>query len=201
MGWDDEFVGRFTWQTRRTVRLPTFGDGQGSRLGRHDSKIFFPPPDGSLIESVLIPASPRALRPSPPTAAPSASQPRSAAPMDANFARAASKDFARNLQPNEIVNQLLAVAAASGERIDNVVFMGMGEPLANLNNLLARHPHHQLALGHRHWRAPHYSFDQRTRAADSENRAESDSSFASPFSCTAPPTKCETASCRSTKTL
>ncbi len=29
----------------------------------------------------------------------------------------------------------MAVEQASGEKIDNVVFMGMGEPLANLTNL------------------------------------------------------------------
>jgi 23S rRNA (adenine2503-C2)-methyltransferase len=31
---------------------------------------------------------------------------------------------------------LLAIEKESGERIDNIVFMGMGEPLANLTNLL-----------------------------------------------------------------
>ncbi len=31
---------------------------------------------------------------------------------------------------------MLAVEEASGEKIDNVVFMGMGEPLANFDNLL-----------------------------------------------------------------
>ena len=38
--------------------------------------------------------------------------------------------------PAEIVGQLLAVETESGEKIDNIVFMGMGEPLANLTNLL-----------------------------------------------------------------
>src|SRR5437879_11411829 len=35
-----------------------------------------------------------------------------------------------------MVQQLIAVEEKSGEKIDNVVFMGMGEPLANLKNLL-----------------------------------------------------------------
>ena len=34
------------------------------------------------------------------------------------------------------MQQLLAVEKASGERIDNVVFMGMGEPLANFENVV-----------------------------------------------------------------
>ena len=45
--------------------------------------------------------------------------------------------FSRNLRPNEIVNQILAIETSVGKRIDNIVFMGMGEPLANLENLLA----------------------------------------------------------------
>jgi 23S rRNA (adenine2503-C2)-methyltransferase len=44
--------------------------------------------------------------------------------------------FTRNLAAAEMVQQLIAVEKTSGEKIDNVVFMGMGEPLANLKNLL-----------------------------------------------------------------
>ncbi len=44
--------------------------------------------------------------------------------------------FSRNLDASEIVQQLLAVEKASGEKIDNVVFMGMGEPLANFANVI-----------------------------------------------------------------
>jgi 23S rRNA (adenine2503-C2)-methyltransferase len=40
------------------------------------------------------------------------------------------------LQPDEIVDQLMAVEDATGEKIDNVVFMGMGEPLANFENVM-----------------------------------------------------------------
>ncbi len=41
----------------------------------------------------------------------------------------------RNLSADEIVAQLLAVEASSGSKINNIVFMGMGEPLANIDNL------------------------------------------------------------------
>lgn len=40
--------------------------------------------------------------------------------------------FTRNLEAEEIVGQAMAVEEESGEPIRNVVFMGMGEPLANL---------------------------------------------------------------------
>jgi len=44
--------------------------------------------------------------------------------------------WTRNLKAEEIVDQLLAVEKEGGEKIDNVVFMGMGEPLANFANLV-----------------------------------------------------------------
>lgn len=42
----------------------------------------------------------------------------------------------RNLTAAEIVGQLLAVEKETGESINNIVFMGMGEPLANIKNLI-----------------------------------------------------------------
>ncbi|MCQ2365367.1 MAG: 23S rRNA (adenine(2503)-C(2))-methyltransferase RlmN [Akkermansia sp.] len=42
----------------------------------------------------------------------------------------------RNLTTAEILGQILAAEEISGERVDNLVFMGMGEPLANIDNLL-----------------------------------------------------------------
>ena len=44
--------------------------------------------------------------------------------------------FLAQSRADEIVDQVLAVETESGEKIDNIVFMGMGEPLANLTNLL-----------------------------------------------------------------
>ena len=42
----------------------------------------------------------------------------------------------RNLTAGEIVAQFLAVEELSGEKINNIVFMGMGEPFANYRNLM-----------------------------------------------------------------
>lgn len=44
--------------------------------------------------------------------------------------------FSRNLEAGEIVAQILAAEQLSHQRVDNLVFMGMGEPLANFDNLL-----------------------------------------------------------------
>ncbi len=40
----------------------------------------------------------------------------------------------RNLSPGEITGQLLAAEKEQGEKVNNIVFMGMGEPLANYDN-------------------------------------------------------------------
>ncbi len=45
--------------------------------------------------------------------------------------------FTRNLTASEILGQILAAEEVAGARVDNLVFMGMGEPLANIDNLLA----------------------------------------------------------------
>ncbi len=62
--------------------------------------------------------------------------------------------FTRNLTASEILGQILAAEEIAGERVDNLVFMGMGEPLANMDNLLAAltiilDPH-SLNIGARH---------------------------------------------------
>lgn len=42
----------------------------------------------------------------------------------------------RNLTPGEIVGQVMTVGNDLGERISNIVLMGMGEPLDNFNNVM-----------------------------------------------------------------
>jgi len=44
--------------------------------------------------------------------------------------------FSRNLSATEIVDQILVVERETAEKIENVVFMGMGEPLANLQKVM-----------------------------------------------------------------
>jgi adenine C2-methylase RlmN of 23S rRNA A2503 and tRNA A37 len=44
--------------------------------------------------------------------------------------------FSRHLEAHEIVDQVLAVEQFFGERVSNIVFMGMGEPMLNLKNVL-----------------------------------------------------------------
>jgi len=51
--------------------------------------------------------------------------------MGCTFCATGLAGLTRNLAPAEIVDQVLLVQRLQGERVTNVVFMGMGEPLAN----------------------------------------------------------------------
>lgn len=58
-------------------------------------------------------------------------------PMACDFCATGKGGFSRNLSPHEIIDQVLTVQEDFGERVSNVVFMGMGEPLLNLDGVLA----------------------------------------------------------------
>jgi 23S rRNA (adenine2503-C2)-methyltransferase len=92
--------------------------------------------DDSLIESVLIPASP-ALYGERSDRRTICISTQVGCAYGCKFCASGLDGFSRNLTSSEIVDQVIEVERASGERVDNIVFMGMGEPLANLNNLLA----------------------------------------------------------------
>jgi 23S rRNA (adenine2503-C2)-methyltransferase len=106
-------------------------------LGANDStrKFLFRLADGNLIESVLIPASP-ALYGEPSDRRTICVSTQVGCAYGCKFCASGLEGFSRNLLANEIVDQLIAVEDATGEKIDNVVFMGMGEPLANFENLM-----------------------------------------------------------------
>ncbi|MCU1693203.1 MAG: rRNA ((2503)-C(2))-methyltransferase [Frankiales bacterium] len=60
--------------------------------------------------------------------------------MACPFCATGQAGLTRNLSTAEIVEQVVAaqrIEAASGGRVSNVVFMGMGEPLANYNRVVA----------------------------------------------------------------
>ena len=106
-------------------------------LGSKDTtrKFLFRLADGNLIESVLIPASP-ALYGETSDRRTACVSTQVGCAYGCKFCASGLDGFTRNLDAGEIVDQLLAIERESGERIDNIVFMGMGEPLANLTNLL-----------------------------------------------------------------
>ena len=72
--------------------------------------------------------------------------------MRCTFCATGKGGFARNLAPHEIVDQVLALEAHFGQRVSNVVFMGMGEPLLNVPNVLKAHEamNREIGIGARH---------------------------------------------------
>lgn len=107
------------------------------QLGSEDStrKFLFALEGGDRIESVLIPASPALYG--------GASDRRTlclssqvGCAYGCKFCASGLDGWKRNLSTGEIVGQFLAAEAISGEKINNLVFMGMGEPLANYDALM-----------------------------------------------------------------
>ena len=87
--------------------------------------------DDLIVESVLIPTKTR-------TTACVSSQ--VGCSLDCNFCATAQLKRMRNLEPGEIYDQVAAIDNESRLYFDrplsNIVFMGMGEPLMNYNNVL-----------------------------------------------------------------
>ena len=55
--------------------------------------------------------------------------------VDCKFCATALMGFKENLTPGEIVDQFLHLSKKSKSRVTNVVFMGMGEPFLNYENV------------------------------------------------------------------
>ena len=98
-------------------------------------KFLFRLADSSLIESVLIPASPALYGEDSDRRTLCVSSQVGCA-YGCKFCASGLDGFSRNLHAGEIVEQLIKAEALSGERVNNIVFMGMGEPLANYDNLM-----------------------------------------------------------------
>ena len=111
-------------------------DVEKSRDGT--TKYAFQLSDGAVIESVLIPEDNRHTL---------CVSSQAGCAMGCTFCLTGRTGFTRNLLVSEIINQVIAVMehmVASGvvrvtprELINNLVFMGMGEPLANYDNVIA----------------------------------------------------------------
>ena len=56
--------------------------------------------------------------------------------MGCKFCASTGIKFGRNLESGEIIQQLLAIEKDSGIKISNIVFMGIGEPFDNYDNVM-----------------------------------------------------------------
>ncbi|MDF1612777.1 23S rRNA (adenine(2503)-C(2))-methyltransferase RlmN [Stygiobacter electus] len=91
-------------------------------------KYLFETYDGRKIESVLIPEKERNTL---------CISTQVGCPLDCKFCATGLMGYKRNLTAGEIVDQYLLTAKDVGKnKITNIVFMGMGEPLLNFENTL-----------------------------------------------------------------
>jgi len=106
-------------------------------------KLLMDAGDGNVFESVLLPYDDRVS---------CCLSSQVGCPMGCTFCATGLGGFTRNLSAGEIVGQYLALQSLSTRPISNVVFMGMGEPLLNYDNLLAaiRLLHDEVKLSLRH---------------------------------------------------
>ncbi len=84
--------------------------------------------DGQIVETVGIPSDKRL------TVCVST---QVGCPMACDFCATGKGGYKRNLARHEIVDQVLTVQEDFQQRVSHVVFMGMGEPLLNTENVLA----------------------------------------------------------------
>ncbi len=112
------------WTTRALELERAQASSDGTR------KLVLRTSDGSLIESVLIPEDGRRTL---------CVSSQVGCSLDCTFCATAKLGFGRNLRAEEIVDQVLHgqdMLRDQGERLTHVVFMGMGEPLLNLREVV-----------------------------------------------------------------
>ena len=86
-------------------------------------------PDGECVETVLMRFDNRANL----TACVSS---QVGCAVNCTFCATGKRGFIRNLTYKEIIEQVLTIQRDTGLKVTNVVFMGQGEPLLNLDNVL-----------------------------------------------------------------
>lgn len=98
-------------------------------------KFLFRTDDELNIESVLIPSEARDDQEEPKRRTLCLSS-QVGCPLDCKFCATASMKLKRNLTAGEILEQHLQVERAIDEKITNIVYMGMGEPMLNIDEVL-----------------------------------------------------------------
>ena len=122
---------RTSLESLHPIRFPEVVKVSGSR--DTTQKFLLKLHDGEFIETVLIPASPALYGEESDRRTLCVSSQVGCA-YGCKFCASGLDGWKRHLSADEIVSQVLLVEKVSGERINNLVFMGMGEPMANYAN-------------------------------------------------------------------
>lgn len=124
---------RSSLEAAHPIRIPEVVTVSGSKDTTR--KLLLRLHDGELIETVLIPASPALYGEESDRRTLCVSSQVGCA-YGCKFCASGLEGWKRHLSADEIVSQVLLAEKISGERINNLVFMGMGEPMANYGNWL-----------------------------------------------------------------
>jgi len=124
---------RSAMEVLHPISLPEVVTVSGSRDTTR--KLLLRLGDGEMIETVLIPASPALYGEESDRRTLCVSSQVGCA-YGCKFCASGLDGWKRHLTADEIVGQVLLAEKVSGERVNNLVFMGMGEPMANYENWL-----------------------------------------------------------------
>ena len=122
-------------QLQQRLAIPTLALHHLSVSQDGTKKYLFDLEDGLSIETVLIPSEMRDERGEARRKTLCVST-QVGCPLDCKFCATASLKLKRNLTTGEILLQLFEVEHNTGEAITNLVFMGMGEPMLNYENVV-----------------------------------------------------------------
>ena len=110
------------------------------------TKFLFRLHDGMMIESVLIPPEDSDRHVDSDEAARRSTEPQQrltlcistqvGCPLDCKFCATGTMGFLRNLTAGEIIDQVIQAQRHAPRRITNLVYMGMGEPMLNYDNVM-----------------------------------------------------------------
>jgi 23S rRNA (adenine2503-C2)-methyltransferase len=131
----EELAGKFTLEPLTVTSHKKSSDGV--------DKLLVHGGDGQVFECVLLPYEDRVS---------CCISSQVGCPMGCSFCATGLGGFDRNLTAGEIVSQYLLLQRLSERRVSHVVFMGMGEPLLNLDNVLKalKILHEEVGLSYRH---------------------------------------------------
>lgn len=114
------------YQINQRYSIKTYKDAQVLTSQDKSKKIIFTLIDGSAVESVIIPTRNRSTI---------CISTQVGCRFKCSFCASGIKGFIRNLSPAEMISQITYAKFHLKEELTNYVFMGMGEPLDNYENL------------------------------------------------------------------
>jgi 23S rRNA (adenine2503-C2)-methyltransferase len=120
---------KFREELAQVSLISNFSPARTEESSDGTKKFLFELEDGNRIESVLMPEKKRLTL---------CVSTQAGCGLGCRFCLTGKTGFNRNLATSEILNQILAVRETLNENtaITNIVLMGMGEPLANYENVL-----------------------------------------------------------------